>query len=284
MRIIEGSSRVPVIYSAHHASHDFGEFSDCVALTNEQKIRFSDYGTEQTVPLNGLAAVIAERSRALGDLNRDPDDPGRFQEQDYAKPTRHQIWKKGLELNEADKKYADDNFYKPFHDKLLELLRQRDQLTFVVAWDNTAHYEIGRNESGDQITMKPFILSNRGKEESALPTEEEPVSCDPRFMELLAKSLAEELKKRSLPSEIHLNLVYKGGYVCSTYSTARNRKELEEKGITAEVQSLQIEYDTAITHDQETLEFHPDKAEAVREAFSNAIEKTYLDYTKKAEK
>jgi hypothetical protein len=47
MKLLEGTQEVPVIYTAHHASYDFGEFEDRVALTAEQKLRFSDYGTEQ---------------------------------------------------------------------------------------------------------------------------------------------------------------------------------------------------------------------------------------------
>lgn len=73
MKRIAGSREVPVIYTAHHASADFGEFVDRSALHVEQRLRFSDYGTDETVPLNGLAAFIAERSRALGDLNRHPN-------------------------------------------------------------------------------------------------------------------------------------------------------------------------------------------------------------------
>src|SRR4051812_19682100 len=119
MRIIEGNREVPVVYTAHHASQDYGEFESRVALTQEQKIRFSDYGSDETVPLNGIAAIISERSRALGDLNRDPDDPGRFQEQDYGKPRKHDIWKPGQGLTDEEKKYCQENFYEPFHNEIV---------------------------------------------------------------------------------------------------------------------------------------------------------------------
>ena len=82
----ESKKVLPVIYTAHHASHDFREFSDRCALSDEERVRFSDYGTDETVARNGLATLIAAHSRALGDLNRAPDDPGRFQEEDYARP------------------------------------------------------------------------------------------------------------------------------------------------------------------------------------------------------
>ena len=54
MKTVVGSGEVPVIYTAHHASHDYDRFANRVALTPEQQIRFSDYGTDVTVPINGL--------------------------------------------------------------------------------------------------------------------------------------------------------------------------------------------------------------------------------------
>lgn len=280
MKVVEGRGAVPVIFSAHHASHEFGEFSERCALTTEQRIRFSDYGTAETVPLNGLFTVIAERSRALGDLNRAPDDDGGFQEKDYAKPDKHPVWKDGQGLTDKDKAYCRENFYHPYHKKIVELLAGREELTFVVAWDNTAHYEIGENEAGEPVIMKPFIISNRGQQGSAEPDEKEPVSCDPEFMDIFKEKFKDELEARDLPSEIHLNLVYKGGHIARTYSTNRNGAELRKKGIRAPVQALQIEYDTAITHDQETLEPYVERIEALREAASAAFENAYAEYIK----
>ena len=70
-------------------------------------------------------------------------------------------------MTDDDKNYCQSNFYLPFHDAILDILRARNALTFVVAWDNTAHYEIGNNNSGQPVVMKPLILSNRGQEDSA---------------------------------------------------------------------------------------------------------------------
>lgn len=277
MKRIEDTGVVPAIYTAHHASHDFGEFAPRVALTEEQMIRFSDYGTDQTVPLNGIVTIIAERSRALGDLNRDPEDPQRFQDKDYGRPERHDIWVEGNGLTENDKQFCQDNLYTPFHDAIVDELKARSDLTFVVSWDNTAHYEIGDDDAGNPVMMKPFILSNRGKQDSTGPGDEA-VSCDPEFMKLLVKHFADELASSGLPNEIHLNLVMKGGYICRRYSTLRNKLELESLGITCEVQSLQVEYDTNITHDQSTLEVDTEKMKLLRVAFSSAIERAYTEY------
>jgi N-formylglutamate amidohydrolase len=69
-----------IIYAAHHASHVFHELAERCALSEDEKIRFSDYDTAETVPQIGIATIIAKLSRALGDLNRNPDDLGRFQD------------------------------------------------------------------------------------------------------------------------------------------------------------------------------------------------------------
>jgi N-formylglutamate amidohydrolase len=123
MKIIPGTGEVPVIYTAHHASHDFGEFESRVALSTEQKIRFSDYGTDLTVPANGLVSLIAEHSRALGDLNRDPKDLGMFQDQDYAKINRNDIWKLGNGLTEKEKELCLKKYYWSFHNEIINQLK-----------------------------------------------------------------------------------------------------------------------------------------------------------------
>ncbi|MEO5949175.1 MAG: N-formylglutamate amidohydrolase [Candidatus Saccharimonas sp.] len=275
MKILNGSERVPVIYTAHHASHDFHELQSRCALSDEEVIRFSDYGTDLTVPRNGLAALIAEHSRALGDLNRNPDDAGRFQDRDYAKPDRHPIWLPGMGLTDTEKEALHQRFYVQFHRALTETIVNADKPLLVVAWDNTANYLIGKNDTGDEVTMPGFVLSNRGCEESGKQGEEH-ISCEPELLERLAEEFRNELTKRDLPHDVHMNLVYKGGYVARTYSTLRNELSLTEGGITHPVQSLQLEYNTAITHDQVTLAPNLEAIRLLREAFEAAIEATLL--------
>ncbi len=289
MLVFEGSQDVPIIFSAHHASSDFGEFSDRVALTPEQCTRFSDYGTEHTVATNGLSTLVAIRSRALGDLNRNPDDDGRFQTQDYHKVMvdgqwvyqKHDIWLPGQELTAQEKTACQNLYHDAYHNKILDLLKERDRPTFVVAWDNTANYSIGNDEDGNVTNMPQFVLSNRAHQgDASEPFDESGVSCDPVFMHLLADYFRETLESAGLPTDVMLNLVYKGGYICRRYSTLRNQDELAEHGVTAEVQSLQLEYNTAITHDQETLEFYEQRAVNLKAAFSKAIKLAYENYRK----
>ena len=281
MKLIAGTQDLPIIYTAHHASHDFGEFSSRVALTKEQRIRFSDYGSDLTVPTNGIAAIIGDRSRALGDLNRDPDEPGRFQDQDYGQPDRHKIWLPGQELTEKEKLQCQTSVYMPFHEAIIDQLKTRDDLTFVVAWDNTAHYMIGDYENGKNTMMRPFILSNRGLEDSPMAGPDEPTSCDPRFLAVLADNFTTALAQRDLPYEVLLNFVMRGGYITRHYSTLRNPEDLKKLGVNCEVQSLQLEYDTSITHDQDTLKPKTENIKALKEAFSEAINKTVKGYLAK---
>jgi hypothetical protein len=280
MKILTGSAEVPVIYTAHHASPEFGEFSKRTALSAQQRLRFSDYGTSETVATNGIATLIATRSRALGDLNRDPSDPGLFPDQDFSKPQRHNIWLPGQELTEDEKIACKAVHYNPFHDKILDLLRDTDGQAFVVAWDNTANYTIGKNVEGSDIRMPSFILSNQGKEGQAKGLEGETTTCDPDFLIILGEYMSETLAEAGLPNDIHLNLVYKGGYICKRYSSSRNADELEELGISSPTQSLQIEYNTAITHNQETLQKIPGQATLLQKAFSKAMLLTTARYKK----
>ncbi len=186
-------------------------------------------------------------------MNRDPDyHPGRFQSQDYGQPTRHNIWKPDNELNDEDKLFCQNKFYVSFHQEIIDRLKARKDLTFVMAWDNTAHYNIGVNSMGEPQTMRPFILSNRGLENSSYSNENEPTSCDPKFLELLAQKFSPALREKGLPSEVLLNFVFKGGYICRRYNTSRNTDALTKLGVTCDVQSLQLEYDAAITHDQDS--------------------------------
>lgn len=273
MHISPGDGTTAVIYTAHHASHNFHEFSPRCALTEEQRVRFSDYGTAETVPQNGIATITAEHSRALGDLNRDPDDPGRFQDEDYAKPVRHQIWEPGKELSEEEKNELHARFYEPFHDEIIAQLRTANRPMLIVAWDNTANYVIGKNKANEEVMMPSFVLSNRGGEETA-EADDEPTSCSPALLTTLKYYFGRELEKRDLSTDIHLNLVYRGGYVTRQYSTRRNAALLRKNSIHHPVQSLQIEYNTLITHDQKTLEPKLAAIKELREAFSAAIEQT----------
>jgi N-formylglutamate amidohydrolase len=270
------NEKLPIQYSAHHASDDFRDFSHRTNLTPEQRTRYSDYGTEFTVPTHGITpALKGTHSRGVIDLNRAPDAPTLFPEKDFAKPKPNAIWKPGQEPTPEERASVFGSVYQSFHNQFLSNLRSLEKEkkpVMVVAWDNTAHYNIGKNEAGEETMMQPFILSNKGDEGKG-DSKIETTTCDPRFLEEFAIELRKSLKKFGLPDEVHLNLVYKGGYIPEHYNTRRH----PELGVDALIGSFQVEYDTILTHDQETLAPDYDGMIKVRLAFQQAMHNAYIN-------
>lgn len=267
-------NKLPIIYTAHHASHNFGEFSERCALTPEQRVRFSDYGTDLTVPKNGTT-LIAEYSRGLADLNRPGDkNTNIFPDQDYARPQRNNIWKEGQEPTTEERDKIQTKVYDAFHRQIHEAVIEQQAPTLVMAWDNTAQYDIGEDEAGQVQEMKPFILSNRGAEGSAYPGNDpaDPVSCDPDLLLKIVELFKQKAPKFSLPTEIYLNFVFKGGYITSHYSTLRTK----DLGVNYPVQSFQLEYSTALTHDQLTLEPNIEVINNIRTCWEEVVAEAYV--------
>jgi len=266
--------KLPIQLSAHHASSDFSEFSDRCALTAQQKMRYSDYGTAETVPREGMQEpLVSTHSRGVVDLNRASDHPTLFPEQDFGKPTRNRIWKPDEELTEEERVRIFRDIYEAYHGELLDKIRSFKRPGLVVAWDNTAHYSIGKNEAGEETMMQPFILSNKGIEGSAEAAAGEVATCDPRFLEEFAIELRRSLKRQGLPDEVFLNLVYKGGYIGEHYNNRRH----PELDVPQAVQSFQFEYDTILTHDQESLAPDLQAMAKLRVAAEQALYQTYTN-------
>lgn len=278
------SKMLPIVYSAHHASPDFGEFNNRCALTPEQRVRYSDYGTDQTVPKH-TKYLVSDYSRGIVDLNRGVDNPTIFPELDFGKPQRHKIWLQGCEPTDDEKRIIQETVYETYHHKLLDAIRsfenQRAESTkpiVVIAWDNTAHYAIGKNPDGSSRIMQPFILSNNGdRERGDSINPEVKTTCNPKFIELLVRNFSSALQKQGLPSEVHMNTYNdtpndECGYIASHYNTYYNHNLSEN----CQVEALQLEYDTSITHDQD---LNPDyeAMERLRIAFEEAIEITYAN-------
>lgn len=283
------SEKLPILCSAHHASDDFGEeYTDRCLLTPEQRRRFSDYGTAVTVPREGMEEpLIANRSRGVIDLNRKPDDSTLFPERDFGKPTPKEIWKLGQELTEAERGEVLRTTYYAYHDALMRKVREFKRPGIVVAWDNTAHYKISNAATGEEEMMSPFILSNRGTRDSAAMTDiaeldarRETIrttTCDPRFLEEFAIELRKSLKRLGLPDGVYdgvyINRVYKSGYIGEHYNTRRH----SELNVGQALQSFQLEYDTLLTHDQETLKANPAAMAKLRVAAERALFKAYAN-------
>lgn len=258
-------AEIPVVFSAHHASANFGRFSDRCALTPEQRLRYSDYGTNITVPRTG-AYQIARYSRGLVDLNRGPSDPTLFPQWDFGKPERHRIWCEGQEPTGTERAYIEGNIYDRYHGRLLSAVTMLGRSGLVVAWDNTAHYVFGNNEAGEPVMMQNIILSNGGMEGSVHPAPGTETTCDPGLLQVFADKLRPALLVRGLCPDIAFNLVYKGGHIAQRYNTRINKLDVPYA-----LQSFQVEYDTLITHDQNTLRPNYHAMHNLRTAFETAF-------------
>lgn len=263
-----------ILYSAHHASADFKEYQHRCALTRKQQIQFSDLGTRETVPKHAKY-LLGTYSRGVVDLNRAPDNPTLFPTIDFGNPTGHKVWTNGMELTDEEKKKIVETIYAPYHQGILTAIQQFNQPGIVVAWDNTAPYEIGSE------LMRPFILSNNGDRESGDAVNQKKVlTCDPRFLEELAHELRIALKKHGLVDEVHLNTYNypdpnnECAYIANHYNTFREGNNLN---VSQPIHSFQVEYDTSITHDPETLEPYEGKMEKLKAAFEEAMERAYLN-------
>jgi len=271
--------KLPIVYSAHHASCDFLDYTDRINLDAFQRKKFSDYGTEVTVPRNGIKTHVASSSRALGDLNRSPDHPLLFPSHDFAKPVANKLWKDSRELTNDEIVQLKKSLHEKYHLDLIKSLKNTNlKKILVVAWDNTAQYAIGKDESGLSVMMPSIILSNGG-DENQTSSKTSQTTCNPETLAKLKQLFEELLSRYCIEGSVETNLVFKGGYIAEFYNTRRHQKDLEKLGIHADIESLQIEYSTAITHDQNTLEPIEGRMELLRtiaeDAFGQLIE--YLE-------
>ena len=274
---------LPILYSAHHCSSDFGEFSSRSALTDEQRTRLSDLGTDLTVPRHGiLPPLFASHSRGVVDLNRSPDHLDLFRYEDSADPP-NRIWHPWQEPTAREQDDIIRNIYQPYHNRLLQCLQElskEQQPILVIAWDNMGRYPLRGDGSRRPGLTVPIILSNCGRKGSTDQgdQQQEPTSCSPALLSVLAEEFRHSLLACGFSADIadglHFNLPgFKGGYICAHYTTRR----YPELPVNADVQSLQVEYDIALTHNPYTLESNNDAISRLQRSFSTAMERAYVN-------
>jgi len=272
---------LPILYSAHHCSAHFGEFGSRSTLSAEQRKRLSDCGTDLTVPLHGKA-ILASYSRGIIDLNRPVGHLDLFRATDFADPP-NRIWHPWQEPTPQEQGDIIRRIYQPYHDRLLQCLQELSkgqQPVIVVAWDNMGRYPLRGDGSPRPGLTVPIILSNCGKKGSTDQDEQqqELPSCNPALLLALAEEFRHALLARGFPLDIangiHFNLPgFKGGYVCEHYTTLRH----PDLPVAATVQSLQVEYDAALTHDLRTLQTNYSAISRLQQAFSSAMERAYAN-------
>ncbi|RUT03035.1 hypothetical protein DSM106972_053430 [Dulcicalothrix desertica PCC 7102] len=280
------SKILPIVYSAHHASHNFGKFTSRCALTLEQCVKYSDYGTDDTVPKHTHYS-ISNYSRGLVDLNRAPDSPTLFPKQDFGKPNKNNIWLSGFEPTDEERKFIRETIYEPYHQQLLQTIKnledydtESNKPIVVVAWDNTAHYEIGKNPDGTARIMDYFILCNNGDRNKGNSTNPQvKTTCNPDFIVELANNLNSALREQKLEGKATLNTYddkpnNECGYIASNYNTHYNPGISKKRP----VESFQVEYSTIITHSQQHLCPNYEAMQKLRLAFEKAMEETYTKF------
>ena len=133
---------LPILYSAHHASSSFGEYESRCALTREQQIQFSDLGTDDTVPEHTGLFLRSNYSRGIVDLNRDKNNlASLFHRLDFERQANHEVWKKGMEPTEEERRGIIETIYDPYHKSILTTIQRFKSPGVVIAWDNTTSYE-----------------------------------------------------------------------------------------------------------------------------------------------
>ncbi len=270
---------LPILYSAHHCSANFGEWSARVALSEARRKRLSDCGTDRTVPLHSNA-LLATHSRGVVDLNRSPCHLDLFRDVDFADPP-NRIWHAWQEPTPGEQEDIIRRIYRPYHDRLLRCLQELSkgrQPILVVAWDNMGRYSLREDGSLRPGLTVPIILSNCGRKGGTDQDEQqrESTSCSPALLSALAAEFRTALLACGFPADvadgIHFNLPgFKGGYICEHYTTRRH----QELPVDVDVQSLQVEYDVALTHDTRTLEANDDAIRRLQRAFTVAMERVY---------
>ncbi|MBI2524092.1 N-formylglutamate amidohydrolase, partial [Candidatus Peregrinibacteria bacterium] len=225
------------------------------------------------------AAFLATHSRCIVDLNRSPAHLDLFRDTEFADPP-NRIWHPWQEPTVREQDDILRCIYRPYHDRILSCLQelaQEDRPILVVAWDNMGRYPLRSDGSPRPGHTVPIILSNRGKKGGTDP-DEEPTSCDPSLLSSLAEEFRTALLACGFPSNvtdgIHFNRPdFKGGYICEHYTTRRH----PELPVHADIQSLQVEYDVALTHNPRTLEADGDAIRRLQQAFSSAMERVYAN-------
>jgi hypothetical protein len=253
------------IWSAHHASHSFFDAQNGVdyrsrcALTPLQQEKLSDYGTDITVPTNGVLTMRSQLNRALGDLNRKKDNA--FRPQDFGKIFRdgrwhadkHDIWLPGQQPTDAEKEQLLTMYWDPYYARILEELRRAKRPMVVVAFDNTANYKIGENTDGsDRIMMNIDVANDGAKGKPGLDEKGEErkliTTCDPKFLQEFAYQLSRALREQGLRDDVTRNEYddeefNQCGDLAKHFNTRGNVLDVPN-----EVQAIQIEYNTFLTH------------------------------------
>lgn len=303
---------LPIVISQHHGSYHLGEFADDIALSREQVIRNADYGNELAAPSDtgdarGTRYLFhthhATHARAVVDLNRNKSHPHVIAAQPnpdayFKQFPGLQIWKPGRFPTTAVRERIMTTIYDPYRTGILNDIRAAREPTIFVAFDNCAGGELYQQDSGTPKMMPAFILSNNGEpgksgmgpENADRKTIIDPetqvskdilTSCDPRYLAELQREFAHSLKRFGWdgPDEIELNTFIKAphGELANLGLTFNNRNNPDYIGTSYDVGAFQLEFNTDMIVNPQTLEHDMGRIVLLRAAFGDALRNAHAN-------
>jgi len=149
--------RHPILVSIPHASSTIPEeVKDCVALTSQELLGYTDLYTDQIFLVPGTSAVQSPVSRVIVDVNRAPDDISKEYELAAEGVTVHTTWDgKKVYTKDPTQDQIDTlirKYHDPYHEKIDELI---PQAKFLI--DGHSFLPVGPKLRGDSVKERPDI-------------------------------------------------------------------------------------------------------------------------------
>jgi N-formylglutamate amidohydrolase len=198
----------PIIVSCPHVGTQIPpELSRCMDPTILKTLPDTDWYVDQLydfAPEMGITVLAAQWSRYVVDLNRDPADlplyqDGRTETGLFPNETFSGLPLYPSEAPRMERAYRLSTYYKPYHNRLKELIHSRQKIFGqVLLWE--AH-SIARQVS--RIQKNPFADLMVGDSSG--------LSCSPKISQTIFEVLSKDF-------HTVLNSPFKGGYITRHYS------------------------------------------------------------------
>ncbi len=237
--------RLPFVISVPHCSYSIPDhIRDTIALEQREILESTDIGTREifsNIPVR--VALWARWSRLVVDLNRsasDRSEKGVVPLRDYYK---RKVYRDGLEPDDNEIQKRIEEYYRPYHMRLLEAINHPD---VKILFDCHSLTNIGPPGAPDPLEWrKDIILGNNGD----LKGNEKPgmgeITCPPS----LIQKIKDILKGHGF--SVAINYPYSGGYITTHYGGILKKKnrfaiQIEvNQGLYVEKDSMHVDVATA---------------------------------------
>lgn len=239
--------RVPIILSVPHCGTSFpSELRDEFKISLSEAPDDTDWFVDRLydfAPALGIGMITSVFSRWVIDLNRDPEDKPLYSDgriitglcpvTNFAGEFLYRDDRMSLPAKEIDRRR--EQYYKPYHDKLSELiLEYKSEFGKVLIWD--CH------------SIRQYVSTiYKDKFPDLVLGDAEGTSASPITVETAFRSL------KSSPYSLSHNFPFKGGFITRHYG-----KPLENQ------QVLQLEMSKINYLDDREQEYHEERAETMR--------------------